>query len=162
MLGHENCHLMRTAARVAAGAMLSGILLGASGCGQTASAPKAAPAANASNQAASTEPQTASPEAGDEIAAALAKLSPEDRKLAEAQKTCVVSEGELGSMGTPIKVEHNGKTYFLCCEHCREPFENDPEKYLAKSKSRTDGDPAAASDAGAPADKPAEPTGSGS
>lgn len=39
--------------------------------------------------------------------------------------------GALGSMGTPVKVEHEGKAYFLCCEHCRDPFLADPGKYIA-------------------------------
>jgi YHS domain-containing protein len=42
-------------------------------------------------------------------------------------------------MGTKFKVEegsiaadYNGKTYYLCCPGCVEPFKNDPEKYLNK------------------------------
>jgi YHS domain-containing protein len=63
--------------------------------------------------------------------AALAKLSAEDRALAETQKVCIVAKEPLGSMGAPIKVEHNGQVAFLCCDGCREAFEADPEKYLA-------------------------------
>ncbi len=71
----------------------------------------------------------------DEVAAALAGLSPEDRKLAEAQEICPVSGQELGSMGTPIKVTGGGETVFLCCGGCVKRFENDPKQYLAKMKA---------------------------
>ena len=70
-------------------------------------------------------------DSGDEVATALASLSPEDRELAEVQKTCPVGGGPLGGMGVPIKVVHNERPVFLCCEHCKGDFESDPEKYLA-------------------------------
>jgi Cu(I)/Ag(I) efflux system membrane fusion protein len=35
-------------------------------------------------------------------------------------------------MGTPPKVDVNGRTVFLCCEGCRARLLADPEKYLAK------------------------------
>ena len=57
-------------------------------------------------------------------------LSPEDQKLARAQKDCIVSGEPLGSMGTPVKVTHGGRTYFLCCESCRKPFLKNPAKYV--------------------------------
>ena len=64
------------------------------------------------------------------IAEAMAKLSPEDRALAEKQKVCIVAKEPLGSMGTPIKVEHDGEVAFLCCSGCKEAFEADPHKFL--------------------------------
>ena len=63
---------------------------------------------------------------------ALAALSAEDRKLAEAQKTCPVSGEPLGEMGTPIKMTVKGQDLFICCEACRKPIEKNPDKYLAK------------------------------
>jgi Cu(I)/Ag(I) efflux system membrane fusion protein len=65
------------------------------------------------------------------IQAALAKLTPEDRKLAEAQRYCVIeSENRLGSMNTPIKVMVNGQPVFLCCGGCRDDALADPAKTL--------------------------------
>ncbi|QDU39031.1 hypothetical protein Mal4_33640 [Maioricimonas rarisocia] len=81
------------------------------------------------------------------VVVALAKLSDEDRALAESQKICPVGEGALGSMGTPVKVDVNGKPVFICCEHCREPLLEDPDKYLANLVDAADGD--AATDEGA-------------
>jgi len=69
-----------------------------------------------------------------EIVANLAKLSPEDRALAVAQKFCPVSRHELGSggMGVPIALEVNGRKVLICCESCRDPILSEPDKYLAK------------------------------
>ena len=52
---------------------------------------------------------------------ALAKLSPEDQKLAAAQRFCpVMTYDRLGAMGTPLKVMVEGKPVFLCCKACTE------------------------------------------
>jgi len=65
----------------------------------------------------------------------LAKLSPEDRKLAEAQKFCAVqTKSRLGSMGTPIKIMLKGQPVFLCCDHCQSKAEADPDKTLAQAE----------------------------
>lgn len=69
----------------------------------------------------------------DKIKAAMAKLSDEDRALAENQKVCPVGDGLLGSMGAPYKVTlDDGTVVFLCCEGCEDTLKKDPEKYLAK------------------------------
>jgi hypothetical protein len=68
------------------------------------------------------------------IKAALAKLSPEDRKLAEAQKSCPISGDLLGSMGKPLKVMVKDQPVFLCCDGCEKGALADPEKTLAKVK----------------------------
>jgi Cu(I)/Ag(I) efflux system membrane fusion protein len=66
------------------------------------------------------------------IAAALAKLSPVDRKLAEKQRFCaVLKNNRLGSMGTPIKIMIEGQPVFVCCEGCREDALVDPKATLA-------------------------------
>lgn len=68
----------------------------------------------------------------EEIQKALAPLSDADRKLAEAQIICPVTEVRLGSlgMGTPLKMEVEGRTVFICCEGCRDGMTGDPEKYF--------------------------------
>ena len=82
-----------------------------------------------------TPQETEAPEASDDeanqIAEALAKLSPADRTLAEKQKKCPVADMPLGSMGTPIKVDVDGRPVFICCEGCREDLLAEPAKYLA-------------------------------
>lgn len=67
-----------------------------------------------------------------EITAAMSKLSPADRRLAEQQRVCPVADMPLGSMGPPIKVIVEGHPVFICCEGCRERLLAEPTKYLAK------------------------------
>lgn len=74
--------------------------------------------------------QTPKPNA--KVAAALSKLSPADRSIAEQQRFCPVADFELGAMGTPIKVDVNGKPVFICCDGCRERLLAKSEFYLAK------------------------------
>ena len=66
------------------------------------------------------------------IAEAMAGLSKKDREQAMAQTTCPVAGSPLGSMGTPVKVDVDGRAVFVCCEGCRSSLLEDPEKYLAK------------------------------
>ena len=69
------------------------------------------------------------------VAAALAKLSPEDRQLAEEQRFCAVEEENLlGSMGKPVKLTIEGQPVFLCCAGCQDSAKADPKKTLAKVK----------------------------
>lgn len=77
---------------------------------------------------------SAAPDKKAKIQAAMAKLDPADRKLAEAQEWCAVSTGPLGNMGTPYKVMLNGQPVFLCCDGCKDTAEAEPEKTLAKAE----------------------------
>ena len=47
-------------------------------------------------------------------------------------KTCVVSGEELGSMGEPVVINHNGTTVKFCCKSCVDDFMAEPDKFLAK------------------------------
>lgn len=67
-----------------------------------------------------------------EISETLAKLSSEDRKLAEEQKFCAVMNHErLGGMGVPIKLEVKGEPIFVCCSGCKKKALSNPEETLA-------------------------------
>lgn len=68
----------------------------------------------------------------EEIRVAMEPLSEADRALAEAQLICPVTEVRLGSMGmgTPIKLDIEGRSVFICCEGCRGSWVNDPETYF--------------------------------
>lgn len=77
-------------------------------------------------------PQSRAHEEAKEIVKALSRLSPADRALVEKQKVCVVADMPLGSMGTPVKVDVNGKTVFICCEGCRGRLLADGANYLRK------------------------------
>ena len=71
---------------------------------------------------------------GDKISANLAKLSPEDRALAEKQKTCPISDEPLGSMGVPIKTKIDGKDVFVCCKGCLDELKKKDEKKEGEKK----------------------------
>lgn len=111
---------------------VAGLLISV-GCG-SGSAPAPATTDNAPQASAESaeSDHEHSEDAESESADGLSGLPAEDRALAEAQKVCPVGDGKLGDMGTPVKIEHEGKVVFLCCEHCREPFLEEPAKYLAK------------------------------
>jgi hypothetical protein len=65
----------------------------------------------------------------------LAKLAPDDRKIALRQLFCAVDpDSPLGSMGVPVKVVVKGETIFLCCGGCKKQVDKDPEKILKTAK----------------------------
>ena len=69
------------------------------------------------------------------VNAAFAKLTPADRRLAEAQRYCAVQgKNELGSMGTPIKIVLDGQPAFLCCASCKKSALANPQSALANVK----------------------------
>ena len=72
-----------------------------------------------------------------EIEESFASLSAEDRKLAEEQVICPVTEVKLGTMGmgTPIKVDVEGTPVMICCEGCRKGLLEDSQKNLAILKN---------------------------
>ena len=85
------------------------------------------------NKPANTSPAEKPAAKEDKFSKALAELSPEDRKLAEAQKFCAFeNESRLGGMGKPYKIEIEGQPVFLCCEGCKEGALKDPQETLAK------------------------------
>ena len=74
------------------------------------------------------------------LAASLAGLSADDRKLAEAQRFCAVeNENLLGSMGKPVKLVIEGQAVFLCCAGCEDGAKADPKQTLAKVKELKEG-----------------------
>lgn len=71
----------------------------------------------------------------DRIKAALAKLAPADRKLAEQQRYCPIQPDiPLGSMGTPLKLKLDGQTVFLCCPACKPDAESEAAETARAAK----------------------------
>jgi len=54
------------------------------------------------------------------------------QQQAEEKVTCPVSGKEFVKSETSPKYEYKGKTYYFCCENCKEAFMKNPEKYLQK------------------------------
>ena len=106
---------------------LSITVAGLTGCvGSSGAAKVATPATTVTTTKSEAAPT-------DEVVQERAKLSPEDRKLVEAQEWCVISSDEkLGSMGAPIKLDVKGQPVFVCCKGCQRKALADPEATLAK------------------------------
>ena len=51
-------------------------------------------------------------------------------------KTCIVTDEALGGHGDVIAFNYQGQEIKICCEGCREDFDKEPAKYLAKLKAR--------------------------
>lgn len=67
-----------------------------------------------------------------DVTLAMAKLSSEDRKEAEAQKFCaVMNTSLLGSMGTPLKLDVKGHSVFVCCAGCKSKAIRNADETLA-------------------------------
>lgn len=114
---------------------LAALVMWTTGC--SSKQPAAAPGAEEQAMAGADHgDQMAMDESGKDdaakIKASFASLSPEDRELAMKQKTCPVSGDPLGLMGTPIKVDVEGHTVFICCPSCKDPLLEKPDEYLAK------------------------------
>lgn len=45
---------------------------------------------------------------------------------------CIVSGEELGGMGEPVVIVHEGQEIKFCCDKCEPKFRKDPDKYLSK------------------------------
>jgi hypothetical protein len=121
--------------------LFAAALLAAAGCTD----PKATPGPNqtststvatAKTSDATLTPATTEKSEEDTIRENLAKLSPEDRAIAEKQKYCVEESDERlgGAMGVPIKLIIKGETVFICCGGCKKNALKDPDKTLAKAK----------------------------
>ena len=68
----------------------------------------------------------------EEQQANFAKLSDEDRPLAEAQGYCAVAVKPLGSMGPPLKLMVKGQAVYICCKGCEKKAKSNPDQTLAK------------------------------
>lgn len=62
--------------------------------------------------------------------ASSAKVVPNgDAKVGDTTN-CMVSGEEFVVTENSPKVEHDGKTYYLCCSGCAKKFQADPHKYI--------------------------------
>jgi multidrug efflux pump subunit AcrA (membrane-fusion protein) len=95
----------------------------------------------AGQPAASEESTVGEGSRAERVRANLARLSAEDRRLAEAQRFCAVqTDKRLGAMGVPVKVIIHGLPVFLCCASCKDDALEKPDETLAeaeKLKART-------------------------
>jgi uncharacterized ParB-like nuclease family protein len=63
----------------------------------------------------------------------MAKLTPEDRQLAEKQVFCAIDQDSpLGSTGPILKVNVKGQPIFFCCKGCEAEAKAHPDQTLTK------------------------------
>ncbi len=67
----------------------------------------------------------------DEIAN-IKTLPAEDQEAALKQAVCPVSGENLGAMDAPIKVTAEDRSFFLCCDGCKDDVDKDAKAVLAK------------------------------
>jgi membrane fusion protein, copper/silver efflux system len=91
---------------------------------------KAEQSATSAGSPLAAQTQSGGEETSEKVKANLAKLPPEDQKLAAQQKICPITGLQLGSMGVPVKITLKEQTVFLCCPGCVEQSKKDPEKTL--------------------------------
>jgi hypothetical protein len=60
------------------------------------------------------------------------KLPADEQAAALKQVVCPVSGEHLGSMGTPVKVSAENRTFYLCCKSCQDDVKADPKGVIAK------------------------------
>lgn len=77
-------------------------------------------------------PENKDPFADPEVIKALEKFTDAERDAIKAQEYCPVGEQILGSMGPPLKIDHQGNTVWVCCEGCVSTFNETPTEYLQK------------------------------
>lgn len=68
----------------------------------------------------------------DEEVASIKELPADEQPAALAQAVCPVSDEHLGSMGAPIKVTAEGRTFYLCCKGCQKDVKEDAKAVIAK------------------------------
>ncbi len=74
-----------------------------------------------------------------ELMAVLSDLTKDEQAEVLKQKICPVTETALGSMGTPLPVDINGRRIWICCKGCEAGLLHNPDKYIATlEKAATD------------------------
>jgi YHS domain-containing protein len=63
--------------------------------------------------------------------AAVKELPESEQAAASQQGVCPVSTHHLGSMGKPLKVTADGRTFYICCDACEDKVKNDPKSVIA-------------------------------
>ncbi|HEY1171758.1 MAG TPA: TRASH domain-containing protein [Verrucomicrobiae bacterium] len=63
-------------------------------------------------------------------------VNAEEKKTEKKAELCPVSGEELGSMGKPYVIQHQGKEVKLCCKSCEKDFKKNPDKYLKKIEGK--------------------------
>jgi hypothetical protein len=106
--------------------------------GQMEAAPTAgkkaeeAPKLEPPGKADAAKPTGATAKLAEKELAAIKELPQADQDAAIAQAVCPVSTHNLGSMGMPLKVTAEGRTFYICCDSCEDKVTTDGKAVVAK------------------------------
>ncbi len=64
--------------------------------------------------------------------AKIKELPQDEQDAAIAQAVCPVSTHHLGSMGKPMKVSAEGRTFYICCDGCEGDVKSNGKEIVAK------------------------------
>jgi hypothetical protein len=64
--------------------------------------------------------------------AGIKELPKAEQDAAISQAVCPVSTHNLGSMGKPMKVTAEGRTFYICCDSCEDKVKTDGKAVVAK------------------------------
>ena len=64
--------------------------------------------------------------------AGIKELPEAEQDAAIAQAVCPVSTHNLGSMGKPLKVSAEGRTFYICCDTCEDDVKTKGKEVVAK------------------------------
>ena len=71
------------------------------------------------------------------VASVALVMAAEEKKIGEETLKCPVSGKEVTRSEATPKYEYEGKTYYFCCEGCKDAFIKDPAKYTKKDAKGT-------------------------
>jgi len=66
------------------------------------------------------------------VAPVMLVMAIEEKKASDEALTCPVSGKEFTKSETTPKYEYEGKTYYFCCDSCKDAFIKDPASYTMK------------------------------
>jgi hypothetical protein len=72
--------------------------------------------------------------------AGIKELPQAEQDAAIAQAVCPVSAHHLGSMGKPMKVTTEGRTFYICCDNCEEDVKTKGKEIVAELDKLKAGD----------------------
>jgi YHS domain-containing protein len=79
-----------------------------------------------------TAPPPAAPSPAPTAASSAPLVAPGEAKVGDRTK-CPVSGEEFVVTADSPHAEHNGKTYYFCCNDCPKAFQANPDKYVPKA-----------------------------
>jgi hypothetical protein len=79
-----------------------------------------------------TKPSGAAAKLSEKELKGIKELPEAEQAAAIAQAVCPVSQHNLGSMGKPMKMTAEGRSFYICCDSCEDEVKTNGKAVLAK------------------------------